>query len=405
MDGDAGKAPKSELKTAEVTSEELVERARELAPTIADRAGEASELRMVPEATIAELVDAGLFKAVTPRRFGGYGMNPKVLYEAQIELGKACASSSWVYGVLGVHAWQLALFPLEAQEEVWGDDPTTLISSSYMPVGKVKRVDGGFEISGHWSFSSGCDHGQWIFLGGFVPVEDGRPPDMRTFLLPRADYEIVDNWHVTGLKASGSKDILVQDAFVPEHRTHEFSHGFKASSPGNEVNPEPGYRYPFGQIHTRSVSTPALGAALGALEHYTDWTKSRVSQATGGKAKEDFVAAMACAEAEGAIDREILTLHRNFDEMFALIEKGERIPLERRARFRYDAAAAVSAAVGAVDKLFAVGGGRALFEGNVLNRHYQDVHAIRAHHANQPEKPALNYGGLLLGNSNTDFFI
>lgn len=397
MDGDAGKAP--------VTAEVLVARAKKLAPALAERANAAGELRMVPEETIRDFVDAELFKAVTPQRFGGYGLNPKVLYEAQIELGKACASSSWVYGVLGVHTWQLALFPLEAQEEVWGDDATTLISSSYMPVGKVKRVDGGFRISGHWSFSSGCDHGQWIFLGGFVPVDEGRPPDMRTFLLPRADYEIVDNWHVTGLKASGSKDILVDDVFVPEHRTHKFSHGYKAKSPGNEVNPEPGYRYPFGQIHTRSVSTPALGAALGALEYYTDWTQKRVSQATGGKAKDDFVAAMACAKAEGAIDREVLTLHRNFDEMFAHIEKGEPIPIERRARFRYDAAAAVTAAVGAVDGLFTVAGGRALFEGNVLGRHYQDVHAIRAHHANQPDKPALNYGGLLLGNKNTDFFI
>ncbi len=388
-----------------VTAEELVERARKLAPVLKERAAKAAELRRVPEETIADFHAAGLFKAVRPKKWGGYELNPSIIYDIQIELGKGCASSSWVFGVLSVHTWQMALFPLAAQEEVWGANPDALIGSSYMPVGKAKWVDGGIELSGHWSFSSGCDHCQWTFLGGFVPTEAGAPPDMRTFLLPRADYQIIDNWFVSGLKASGSKDVTVNGAFVPDHRMHKFSDGFRQHSPGNEIHTSPVYRYPFGQIHVRSVSTPALGAALGALEEYNDYMKTKVSQATGGKANDSFVNNFAAAEAAALLDREIITLRRNFAEMFAAIEKGEPIPVPRRAQFRYDSARAVSTAVQVVDQLFTNSGGRALFDGNALNRHFQDVHAIRQHHANGLEKPGENFGAVQFGKKNTDFFI
>ncbi|MBC7171831.1 MAG: hypothetical protein H5U40_05370 [Polyangiaceae bacterium] len=228
---------------------------------------------------------------------------------------------------------------------------------------------------------------------------------MRTFLLPRADYEILDNWFVSGLKASGSKDVTVNAAFVPEHRMHKFADGYRQQSPGNEIHTSPVYRYPFGQIHVRSVSTPALGAALGALEDYNEYMRTKVSQATGGKAMDSFVNNFAAAEAAALLDREILTLRRNFTEMFASIEKGEPIPMPRRVQFRYDSARAVSTAVEVVDQLFTNGGGRVLFDGNSINRHFQDVHAIRQHHANGLEKPGENFGAVQFGKKTTDFFI
>jgi 3-hydroxy-9,10-secoandrosta-1,3,5(10)-triene-9,17-dione monooxygenase len=388
-----------------ISAEELVERARSMVPTLKERAKQADTLRRVPDETIADFKNAGFFKAVQPARYGGYELDPAIIYDIQLELGRGCASSAWVYGVLSVHSWQMALFPLETQDEVWGDRPDVLIGSSYMPVGKTKWVDGGVELSGLWSFSSGCDHCDWTFLGSFVPSEAGAPPDMRTLLLPRSDYEIVDNWFVSGLKASGSKDVRVDGAFVPERRMHKFSDGFKQSSPGNEVNTSPVYRYPFGQIHVRSVSTPAVGAAIGALEDYVDFMKTKVSQATGGKASDSYVNNFSAAEAAAKLDREVLVLRRNFSEMFRLIERGESIPVERRVRFRYDSARAVSTAVEVVDELFTNSGGRALFEGNSINRAFQDIHAIRQHHANGLEKPGSNFGTVQFGGRNTDFFI
>ena len=387
------------------TREELIQRARDLAPTLRERAGVAAKLRRMPQETMDDFHRLGFFKVVQPKRYGGYEMDPSIIFDLQLELGRGCASSAWVYGVLNVHTWQLALFAPEAQDEVWKDAPTTLISSSYMPVAQTEWVDGGVKLSGRWSFSSGCDYAEWAFLGGFVPAEEGKAPDMRTFLVPRCDYEIIDNWHTSGLRGSGSKDVVVEDVFVPEHRMHKFSDGFRQDNPGNEVNSSPVYRYPFGQIHVRSVSTPAVGAAFGALDAYVDYMKSKVSQATGGKAKDSFTNSVTASDASALLDREVLVLRRNFQEMFSYLEKGEKIPLERRVRFRNDSARAVDAATQVVEKLFLTCGARAAFEDHPLNRHFQDVHAIRLHHANGTEGPAANFGGVLFGAKNTDFFI
>ena len=396
MDGDVTDNP---------SRQELIDRARGLIPTLKERSAQAAELRKLPEETIADFHRLGFFKVVQPKRYGGYEMDPSTIFDLQLELGQGCASSAWCYGVISVHSWQLGLFEEQAQDDVWGDDPNTLISSSYMPVGKAEFVDGGVKLSGRWSFSSGCYHCQWVMLGGFVPSEEGAPPDMRTFLVPRSDYEIIDNWHTSGLRGSGSNDVVVDGAFVPDHRMHKFTDGFKQDSPGNAVNPSPVYRYPFGQIHVRSVSTPAVGAALGALEEYRDYMKSKISQATGGKAADSPVNSASAAEAAAALDREVLTLRRNFEEMFSCLKDGEKIPMERRVRFRHDSARAVDVARNVVDRLFTTCGARAAFSDHPINRHFQDVHTIRLHHANAPDSPASNFGGFLFGKKNTDFFI
>ena len=127
-----------------------------------------------------------------------------------------CPSTAWVLGVVGVHQWQLALFDERAQNEVWGASNEVLISSSYMPVGKVERVEGGYMLSGRWGFSSGSKYCDWAFLGAFVPGLDGKPPDMRTFLVPKGDYRIEDTWKVMGLRATGSNDVVIDGCFVPE---------------------------------------------------------------------------------------------------------------------------------------------------------------------------------------------
>jgi 3-hydroxy-9,10-secoandrosta-1,3,5(10)-triene-9,17-dione monooxygenase len=385
---------------------DFVARARELAPGLAKRGAEADSLRRLPDATIREFREAGFFRMLQPSRWGGHEVEPRTFFDTQITVATACPSSAWVLGVVGVHAWQLALFDQRAQEDVWGSDSDVLISSSYAPTGKVQRVDGGYRISGRWSFSSGCDHCQWVFLGGFVPPEgDSKAPDMRTFLVPRSDYVIDDNWHVAGLKATGSKDIVIESAFVPEHRTHRLIDGYKRTSPGNAINPSPLYRLPFGQIFVRSVSTSAIGAAQGALDAYRDVTSKRIAASDASKVADDPTAQVVCAEASATIDEVKLVLYRNFEEMMGLVRAGSDIAIDRRVRFRYDSANAVVKCVEAVDKLFSASGGRAIFLNSPLLRYFLDVHAARAHYANNPDKPGRNFGGVTLGLKNADFFL
>ena len=387
-------------------ADELVARARALAPALLERVAEADSLRRLPDATIDDLKTAGLFRVLQPARWGGYEHDPRTFYECQIALARGCASTAWVYGVLGVHAWQLALFPEEAQREVWGADDSTLLSSSYAPTGKVERVTGGFEVSGRWSFSSGCDHAAWAFLGGFAPTPpDAKAPDMRTFLVPKTDYRIEDTWHVMGLKGTGSKDVVIDRCFVPEHRTHKLIDGFKRSSPGNELNPAPLYRLPFGQVFVRSVSTTALGVAENALDAYRKVAAQRIAAGDGKKVADDPTAQIAAAEAEALIDEARTILLRDMDELMSLARAGADMPIERRIKLRYDSSRLVDKCVEAVDGLFSASGGRAIFLASPMLRHFLDVHTARAHYANNPDKPGRNHGAVQLQLKNTDFFL
>ncbi|MEI8299863.1 MAG: flavin-dependent monooxygenase, partial [Pseudomonadota bacterium] len=265
---------------------ELVQRARDLIPALKARSKAANDARTLPAETIAEMQAAGLFRVLQPIRHGGYEYDPGVFSDIQMTLAQGCMSTAWVYGVLAVHPFQLALFDKRAQDEVWGEDAATLVSSSYQPVGQVERVDGGFTLSGRWGFSSGCEHGSWVLLGSMVhPANPGEPPDWRTFLVPRKDYEIIRDWDVFGMQATGSHGIIVKKAFVPEYRTHRVADGFMGTSPGSSVNTAPLYRLPWAQVFVRAVSTASIGALQGALDAYNTIAASRVSTNTGQATK------------------------------------------------------------------------------------------------------------------------
>ena len=381
---------------------ELVAAAKALQPALRERAAKTRALRRLPDETVADLHEAGFFRMLQPRHRGGLEVHPNTFYAVQIALGAACPSTAWVMSVLAVHAWQLALFAEAAQDEVW-EDERALIASSYAPTGKVERVEGGYRVSGRWSFSSGSDHCGWVFLGGMVPPEkEGQPPQMRTFLLPRSDWELEDTWHVAGLRGTGSNDVVVPGAFVPEHRTHRLVDGFTGRNPGLRT---PLYRLPFGQVFVRSVSTTALGCLEGAIDAFLEVGRQKVAASTGKKVAGDPTAQQVAAEASATLDELRLVLERSMDEMMQLAERDESIPLERRVRFRYESARAVQRATDAVDALFTCSGGRALFQGVPIQGFFQDVHGVRAHFANKPEGPARNLGGVLLGLENTDLFL
>ena len=257
-------APEIALNTVEFGDPDahtkLLDNARRLLPALRARVADSEAARHVLPETIADFHRAGFWKMLQPRMFGGLEVHPNTFFDVQITIATAHPSAAWVLGVVAVHNWQLALFDLQAQQDVWGDDPKALVSSSYAPTGKVEAVDGGYRLSGRWSFSSGVDHCDWVFLGGFAPSPQGSPPDMRTFLVPLSEATIDDTWHVMALKATGSKDVLLEGVFVPEHRTHKMSDGFRCDNPGNAHHDVPLFRLPFGQVFVRSVSTTSMSA-------------------------------------------------------------------------------------------------------------------------------------------------
>lgn len=387
-----------------VTPELLLQRAREMAPVLAKRADAAAEARVLPRETIADMQAAGFFEVLKPKKYGGYEMDPQVFYDIQMALAEGCMSTAWVYGVIGVHNWQIALFDPRAAEDVWGGgDHSVLIASTYMPKGNVKKVDGGFLFSGRWGFSSGIDHCDWVFLGGLIFAE-GQPPEYRTFLLPKKDYEIVDTWHTMGLKATGSKDIVVKEVFVPEYRTHKASDGFMGTNPGRDEFTADLYKLPFGQIFVRAVSTAAIGGLQGALNCFKDFGSAHTGN-MGQKTAEQVPAQLAVADSAVAIDEMRLTLKRNFESLLDGIRLNQPVSLNDRLMYRYQAALVVERCCQHAYKLHSACGGRGIFLDFPLVRCFMDVLTARAHYANNPDIFGRNFGAVTLGKENTDYFV
>ncbi|MDD3763920.1 MAG: acyl-CoA dehydrogenase family protein [Nevskiales bacterium] len=395
----------TQSKTAPISPEVLVQRARDMIPRLKERAAQCDADRKVPEQTIAEMKEAGFFRVLQPKRYGGYEMDPQVFYDVQMALAEGCMSTAWIYGVIGVHNWQIALFDPRAAEDIWGaGDTDVLIASTYMPKGQVTPVEGGFKFSGRWGFSSGIDHCDWVFLGGLI-FNEGQPPEYRTFLLPRSDFEVVDTWHVMGLKGTGSKDIVVKDVFVPEYRTHKASDGFMGTNPGRETFTSDLYKLPFGQIFVRAVSTAAIGALQGALDTFLDFAQVRVGD-MGNKTSEQAPAQLAASETALAIDEMKLVLNRNFDVLMGKIRAHQPLDdIRQRVHFRHQAAQVVERCARHAYQLFSACGGRGIFVDFPLHRYLLDMMAARAHYANNPEQFGRNYGSVLLGKDNTDFFL
>ncbi|MGW8887432.1 3-hydroxy-9,10-secoandrosta-1,3,5(10)-triene-9,17-dione monooxygenase oxygenase subunit [Streptomyces sp. NPDC055749] len=378
---------------------EVLEAVRALAPALRERAAEAETLRRVPDASIKELAETGFFRLLQPRAYGGHAADPRVFYAAVKEIAKACGSTGWVSSVVGVHPWHVGLFAPEAQEEVWGADRNARICSSYAPTSKVTPVDGGFKVTGRWHFSSGCDHTDWALLGGMIPDADGRPVDMRTFLVPRTDYRIDDVWDTVGLRGSGSNDIVADDVFVPEHRSLSFGPVTALNTPGQEINPEPLYRLPYASVFTTTISTPIVGIAEGAYEGHVAATRERFRISYGQQVAEDPFAQVRIARAASDIDASWLQLMRNIGELYELAARGEGLPMLLRARARRDQVLATERCVAAVDLLMENAGGSAMRTkgGNVVQRAWRDVHTGRGHAANDPERALVLFGQGALG--------
>ena len=385
------------MNGSELSAQGVLDGVRDLLPTLRDRAQEAEDLRRVPDESIKSLQETGFFRLLQPTRYAGAEASPVDFYRGVRLIASACGSTGWVSSVLGVHPWQLGLFDQRAQQEVWGEDPSTLISSSYAPMGRAKPVEGGFTFSGRWSFSSGCDHARWVFLGGLVMAEDGSVADFRTFLLPRDDYEIEDVWDTVGLRGTGSNDIIVKDVFVPEHRTLSFVDTGRCVCPGQEVNPSALYRLPFASVFSCSIAVPILGMAQGAYDAYVGWTKDRVRASTGTQAAADSFNQMRIAESAAQLDAAVLQIERNIDEELAYAAGNKKIPTALRVRVRLDQVNATGAGIAAVDRLFESAGGRALRSGTPIQRFWRDAHAGRVHAINDPEKVRVMFGQYELG--------
>ncbi len=371
----------------------------EVLPAIQSRAAQAKSERRLPAETIADLKGSGFFRALLPRRLGGLEIRPSVFFRVQVLLGQACTSTGWAGGIIAVHPFQIALMERQVQELVYSSDPDTLVSSAYAPVGVVTRVDGGFKLSGRWAWSSGSDHCSWALLGGIVPEEG-----YRTFLVPRKDYRIEDTWRSIGLEGTGSNDIVVNDAFVPDPFTHKQSDGFQLTNPGVTEISNPMYRIPWGQLFVRTVSCAALGGCKAAFDLFIESVKGPSSN-DSTKHAADVDVQRRIAQAANTLDELELVMQRNLERLEELASARLEIPMIERVKYRYQASLVIDKCLSVIDSLFSVAGGRSVYLGSPIQQRFLDLHVARAHIANHPVPFARNFGAVLLGGQNSDYFL
>ena len=377
------------------TAELLVARARAMIPQIAACGAEARQARRVSASIIAQIEEAGLFRILQPARWGGYEMKPETYYDVLIALAEGDMSVGWVYGVLGVHPWLMGLLDERAVRDVWGNDDSVRLCSSLMPVGKAEKVEDGFKLSGHWRFSSGCHYAEWALLGGAVQGGAGAAPDIRLFMVPQAEYRIADAWRVSGLCATGSEDILVDDVFVPEYRTRRMVDNFQCVGAGLAVNRSPLYRIPFGQIFFRGVSSPAIGALQAMLDAFVGYAAKRSGPAC--KSTDDPVAQQICAEVTAAIDEMKLVLRRNMTVLWEFGEQGEVPPLTLRQQFKFQSASVSHRCAELAARLMRATGAAGIYDEQPFGKALADINAARQHIANQFEMVGRNFGASILG--------
>ncbi len=387
-------------------SHPAIDALRQAGPELQAEAARSAEERRLSERTAKILRQTGVMRLCQPARYGGFEADPRVFVEAMMIAGEYDGAAAWVLGVVGVHNWHIGLYADSVQAEVWGDDPDTWISSSYNYVGRARRVEGGFQLSGRWAFSSGCEHARWVFVGGFVYDEDDQPVEMRHFLLPRADYQIIDVWHVAGLSGTGSQDIVVDDAFVPDAHSMSWPDLRAHRCPGVEVNRAPLFQVPWGSMFLNAVTAPMVGMARGMLHGALDLVKQRVSgyvppgPATGPfEAKRIWPAVTMAklAEASAEIDAARLQLLDNLGDVYGFAVAGDPVPLEVRARARRDQVVAVTRATGAANTIFSLAGGRGLSLKSPIQRLWRDVHAGSHHVVNGADQALTGYGAYLMG--------
>ena len=382
---------------------ELIARARAMIPTLAERALAQTQRRGILPETIAEMQEAGFFRVLQPWRWGGYEMELGTFYDIEIALSEGDMSTGWTYGVFGAVTWFLGLIDDRLTQEVWGHDPSVLGCSSTMPAGKATAVDGGFQLSGHWRYASGCEHCEWALLGGMVRAENAAP-DWRFFVVPRRDYKTVDNWQVAGLQGTGSIDVMLDDVFVPDYRTQRLQDNFLLKGAGQAVNTSSLYRVPFGQIFARGVSTAGLGALQAMLTALLDYSQNRVTRA-GGRATENPFVQLLCAETAATIDEMRTTLHRNFRTLHDYARRGETPPLELRLQYKFQSSAVIERSTLLAARIFKATGAAGLADELPFGRILADLMAARQHISNQYEYYGTNWGATMFGLENKDLLV
>jgi 3-hydroxy-9,10-secoandrosta-1,3,5(10)-triene-9,17-dione monooxygenase len=365
----------------------FVQAVEAIVPLVRAHRTESERLGRVADASVAAMTEAGVFRAFTPRQFGGLELPPAAFFDGIMKIGAADPSAAWIGGQLTVHSFEIALMDPRAQQEFWADGPDARASSSYAPVGKARAAEGGFILDGTWTFSSGVDHASWVVLGG----------GERNYLVPLSDVAVDhDSWKVQGLKGTGSKSVTLREVFVPDYRIHRLADTMNASEPGLAVNDRPLFRMSFPAMFNSTMSNAAIGMTMGGLQEFIEQTRIRLSrQGTGASAASNpfmqLRLANAITKVKGVRSRHL----ENWRELFDQACRGEEPTQIERLRVRYEASDAAGTCFEAFGDVWPHAGAAAVSDGNPLQNVFRDLMAMRNHGSAGRDAAACSYIGAM----------
>lgn len=383
----------------------IVESIRAVGQELAVEDAESCQNRKLTDNAWGLLRNTGVLRALQPSRWGGGEIRLEEYVEAILELSSYNASAGWVAAVLGIHPWQLGLFSERAQEEMWGDDPTRIHSSSYTPTGRLEPVEGGFILSGRWSFSSGSQLCDAVVLGGMaglVEIDGKKIPDVYSAILYPDQYRIEDTWHTAGLRGTGSQDIVVENIFVPEHRTQShvlYSAKYGTELPGQEKNQGSLYRLPWAVVFTTVLASASVGASWGFVKQWLTEISEKPGRFDSPPLRDNSMMQHRAAETHFIVEGAMLRIREVARKLQEQVEQG-CLPTEaERAGYRWALARSAQEAGRSITELFRAAGGRSAYIESVLHRKFQDVTAGLGHAFLFADPIGTTFGAKLLGSN------
>ncbi len=377
---------------------ELIERARRLTALLEEKAPEAERLRKLHPEVVDALRQHELLSLGPPAAIGGHDIDLDTMFEVAFELGRGCASTAWCWQIWTLHSWFLGFVAPEAQAEVLAEGPDVVISSGYNPAGATaEKVDGGYLLSGKWGFSSGVDYASWIVLGAKLPgieTPEGAPTPF--MFVPRSEVQVHDDWHVMGLKATGSKSLTVDaPIFVPEHRLvllHEAERG-----PAKELYGRASYALPSSISIGFVGAAPFIGAARAIVDGFSADMRSRRDSLTGTPRSGQVALQMRIGEAAAEADAALCLARTGQRELLEIGAGDEPLTAEQRARFRLHEVFCAELARRAASRLFETSGTSALFASSPVFRRFADINAGTKHFSHRWDEYTESYGRVRLG--------
>lgn len=376
-----------------LTAQELIGRARELAPGFAARAQRTEDNRALLDEGLCEMIDAGLLATLTPKVYGGHELPVATMSHIVATLSAACPSSGWVSAFYMGAAWRAMIFPEQTQAELFADKPYLLNAGQAAPLRDVRRVTGGYRLTGQTPWSSGSVHAEWVTFMGVAQGGDA-PPEPLVFMVPRAETELVDTWQVAGMRGTGSNDMRVEDVFVPAHRSASFVAVLEGKSAGQALHGAM-YRLPFIPFLMCEVVPVLVGALRGAAQAMVARTHERHATFTGANAANRQAAQMRLGRGLASADAAETLLEAYLERYMS--ERAQQTELADRATMKLKAAFITDLCRNAINDLARGFGGDGFREQSPLQRYFRDINMLAVHAFLDIDTAAESAGRLALG--------